>query len=138
MNSCFLFLSPSIVGPFLLSCHLCFMGVFFLNYKLQETESTLSSFETLGTWCSAKEEVTEHVLFCFVLYFCGFFFLSFFFFFLGPHLQHMEVPRLGNESELQLLAYDTATATWDPSLVCKLRHGSQQHCILNPLSEARD
>ena len=29
------------------------------------------------------------------------FFLSFFFFvFLGPHLQHMEVPRLGVESEL--------------------------------------
>ena len=30
------------------------------------------------------------------------FFLSFFFCFLGPHLQHMEVPRLGAESELWL------------------------------------
>ena len=29
--------------------------------------------------------------------------------------QHMEVPRLGVELELQLLAYTTATATWDPS-----------------------
>ena len=42
------------------------------------------------------------------------FFLSFFFFFLtfsGLHLRHMEVPRLGIESELQLPAYSTATAT---------------------------
>ena len=36
--------------------------------------------------------------------------------FLGPHLRHMEVPRLGAESELQLPAYTTATATRDPSL----------------------
>ena len=28
-----------------------------------------------------------------------------------PHLQHMEVPQLGVESELQLLAYTAATAT---------------------------
>ena len=34
----------------------------------------------------------------------------FFFSFLGPHPQHMEVPRLGVESELQLPAYTTATA----------------------------
>ena len=38
------------------------------------------------------------------------FFLFFSFHFLGPHPQHMEVPRLGDESELQLLAYATATA----------------------------
>ena len=37
-----------------------------------------------------------------------------FFVFLGPHLQQMEVPRLGIESELQLLAYTTATAMQDP------------------------
>ena len=36
-----------------------------------------------------------------------------FFFFLGPHLLHMEVPGLEVESELQLLAYTTATAPWD-------------------------
>ena len=34
--------------------------------------------------------------------------------FLGPHLQHVEVPRLGVERQLQLLAYTTATATLDP------------------------
>ena len=50
----------------------------------------------------------------------------------------MEVPRLWVESELQLLAYATATATWDLSLTCNLHHHSQQHWILNPLSEARD
>ena len=48
------------------------------------------------------------------------FFLSFFFFFLGPHLQHMEVPRLGVKSEIQLLAYTTATTTQDLSHVCDL------------------
>ena len=50
----------------------------------------------------------------------------------------MEVPRLGVESELQLLAYTTATATWDPSRICDPHHSSQQRWILNPLSEARD
>ena len=65
-------------------------------------------------------------------------FLFLFFAFLGPHLQHMEVPRLGVKSELQLLACITATATWDPSSICDLYHSSQQHWILHPLSEARD
>jgi len=60
----------------------------------------------------------------------------YFFGFLGPHSQHMEVPRLGVESELQLLAYTTATP--DLSHVCNLHHSSWQHWILNPLSEARD
>ena len=36
------------------------------------------------------------------------------FFFLGPYLQHMEIPSLGVKLELQLLAYTTATATLDP------------------------
>ena len=34
--------------------------------------------------------------------------------FLGPYLQHMEVPRPGAELELQLPTYTTATATLDP------------------------
>ena len=40
------------------------------------------------------------------------FFFSFFF--LGPHLWHMEVPKLGIKSEPQLPAYVTAVATPDP------------------------
>ena len=48
----------------------------------------------------------------------------------------MDVPRLGVESELQLLAYTTATATWDQSHAFNLHQSSQQCWILNPLSEA--
>jgi len=47
----------------------------------------------------------------------------------------MDVPRLGIESQLQLTAYTTATATPD------LSHSIPQLIatpILNPLSEARD
>ena len=51
---------------------------------------------------------------------------------------HMEVPRLGVQSELQLPAYATATATSDPSCICNVHHSSQQCWILNQLSEARD
>ena len=42
------------------------------------------------------------------------------------------------ESELQLPAYTTATATRNPSLVCDIHHSSRQLQILNPLSKARD
>ena len=61
-----------------------------------------------------------------------------YFVFLEPHLQHMEVPQLGVEAELQLPAYTTATATRDPSHICDLHHGSRQNWILNPLSGSRD
>ena len=67
-----------------------------------------------------------------------FLFFSFFFFFLGPHPWHMEVPRLEVKSELQLPANTTATAMRDLSLVCDLYHSSQRCGILNPLSRAGD
>ena len=67
-----------------------------------------------------------------------FFFFFFFLVFLGPHLRHMVVPRLGVESELQPPAYTTATAMQDPSCVCDLHHSSRPRWILNPRSEARD
>ena len=59
-----------------------------------------------------------------------------FFFFLGLHLLHMEVPRLGVKSELQLPAHTIATQ--DLSYVCNLYHSSRQCQILSPLSEIRD
>ena len=62
----------------------------------------------------------------------------FLFCFLGPHLWHMEVPRLGVRSGLQLPTYATAIAMWDLSQVCDLHHNSQQHQIFNSLSEARE
>ena len=56
--------------------------------------------------------------------------------FLGPHPQPMEVPRLGVELELQLLAY--ATAIQDPRHVFNQYHSSWQRQTPNPLSEHRD
>ena len=73
-----------------------------------------------------------HIARKFVLNFC------FVFCFLGMHLWHMEVPRLGVELELQLLAYATATATQDPSRLCNLHLSSWQRRILSPLSKTRD
>ena len=53
-------------------------------------------------------------------------------------MRHMEVPRLGVESELQPPAYTRATAMPDPSRICDLHHSLRQCWILNPLSEVRD
>ena len=56
----------------------------------------------------------------------------------GAHVWHMEIPRLGVKSELQLPAYTTATATPDPSHICNLYCSSWQHWILNPQGKAGD
>ena len=61
-------------------------------------------------------------------YWIFFSFLSiffFFFFFLVLHPWHVEVPRLGVESELQLPAYVTVTTMPDLSHICDLYHSSQ-------------
>ena len=73
----------------------------------------------------------------FLFLFLGLGFLRFFCF-LGPHLWYVEAPRLGVESELQLLAYTTATEMQQLSRLCDLLHMSQQRPILNPVSKARD
>ena len=75
-------------------------------------------------WNHGEKQIFGMLLFCFLFW--------------RPHLQHMEVLRLGLELELPLPAYTTATATPDPSHICNLDHRSQQHWILNPLSQARD
>ena len=74
------------------------------------------------------KEVLIYILIYYYYYFC----------FLELCMQHVKAPRPGVESELQLPAYTTATAIQNPSRICKLHHSSQQHRILNPLSEARD
>ena len=62
---------------------------------------------------------------------CQYLVYLFLFAFIGLYLQHMEVPRLGVELELQLPAYATAIATEDPSSsICNLH---QQCPILKPL-----
>ena len=60
------------------------------------------------------------------------------FVFLGPHLKHKDIPRLGFESEPWPPVYTPATATLNLSHICDLRRSLWQHQILNPLSEARD
>ena len=50
----------------------------------------------------------------------------------------MEVPRLGVESKLQLLAYTEATAMLDLSHVCNLYCSLQQQQNLDALSKSRD
>ena len=68
------------------------------------------------------------------------------FFFLGPHLRHVEFPRLGVESELQLLACTTMAIPdlsrryqiWAASSTYNLCLSLQQCLILKPLSQARD
>ena len=61
-------------------------------------------------------------------------------FFSGLHLQHMEVPRLGVELEMQLPAHAIATATamLDRSHIRDLHCRLWQCQILSPLSKARD
>ena len=68
----------------------------------------------------------------------GQFSLILFFCFLGLHLQHMDVSRLGVESELQMLAYATASATQDLSSVCDLHQSSRQCQILNPTDRGQE
>ena len=75
---------------------------------------------------ATKQQWDLGQLFCFVLLF------------LGLHLQHREVLRLGFELELQLPAYTTAPATPDLSCICGLHCSLQQCQILNPLREATD
>ena len=65
-------------------------------------------------------------------FFCFFFCLFFKSFWWGAHSWHMEVPRLGVKSELQLPAYTTATEIQDLRCICDLHHSSQQCQILNP------
>ena len=57
------------------------------------------------------------------------------FFFLGPHPQHMEVPRLRVGAVATILYHRHATPHL--SCVCNLHHSSQQCRILNPLRKAR-
>ena len=59
--------------------------------------------------------------------------------FLGPHLWHMEVPRLGSNGSCSCQPMpqpQQLRINW--SHICDLHHHSGQHQIPNPLSEARD
>ena len=59
-----------------------------------------------------------------------------FVFFLGPHPQHMEVPRLGVKSEPQLRPQPQQCRIWASPSTYTIAHGNARS--LTPLSEARD
>ena len=103
---------------------------------LQGDTHTLTPLGVYYCFASILDKETDSL--CALLHVVLCFFFFFLFVFLGPHLWHIEVPRLGVKSELELLAYTTATATPDPSCIFDLHHNSWQCQILNPLSEARD
>ena len=82
----------------------------FLNH-LQMTEKLTQFY---GTICPPIRNYYYLFIYLFI----------FFVYFLGPHMQHVEVPRLGVQSELQLMAYTTATAKQDLSHVCDTAHSN--------------
>ena len=97
---------------------LSFIVQFFLPLPRVSLSLSVSSFSSFFPPPHSPLSTLNSILLHFIL----------FQFILGPHLQHVEIPRLGVESELQLPAYAIATAMWDPSHVCDLHHGSGQCC----------
>ena len=83
---------------------------------------------SLASWATrelpkAKQMISPmEWLHSFLFYFMLFYIILF----LGPNQQHLEVPRLGVESELQMPACTTATATGDLNLVFEPHHSSRQ------------
>ena len=95
-----------------------------LFYRILQTQlliATFYSFPSSLIFISLQGMSNEHVPFVllkqFILYIESInipYSYHIHLFFLGLHSRHMEVPKLGVESELQLPAYTTATATSDP------------------------
>ena len=81
-------------------------------YAFKNEKDIKSEFSHLSYGIYTRHK--EHQHFCYklnaenVTYQCDFHYTFFFGLFLGPHRRHMEVPRIGVKSELQLLAYATA------------------------------
>ena len=122
-------------------CSLSFnsLGIFFCRvevFNFNKVQLIKYFFHRLSLVVYLKRHYHTHdhsgFLLCYLL---GLFFFFFFFFFM-LHPWYMEVPRLEDESELQLLAYTTATAAWNISCIGDLHYSSQQHLILSPLSGA--
>ena len=83
-------------------------------------------------------QLSSHLWACDLVLLLLLFSLSLFFFFFRAAPMAFGGSQDGAKLELQLPAYATATASWDPSPICDLHHSSLQCQILNPLSEARD
>ena len=121
--------SEKTVQPF----HQSNLAFYCLSWHIQRYRQTASCFGVhVCPFLSETLRVFQTVSFL------SFLKIFYFFAFLGPHPWYTDVPRLAVESELQLLAYTTASAIQDRSRICDLHHSSRQHWIPNPLSEARD
>ena len=97
------------------------------------SSSQLPLGKGMGKWVKKWSSVFSEFCLALVLFRLIYLFFSF----LGPHLEHMEVPWPGVELELQLPACATVTATPDASHIFDLHHSSWQLQIINPLSKAR-
>ena len=117
--------SPGGATPTVVPCKACKLhGSASASPSLNSLRASVNSLWLLCSQC---------ISYTFYLFFCFFPFS-----FQGHICGNMDVPKLGAESQLQLPAYATATATQDPSCTCDLCHSLWQCQILNPLSEARD
>ena len=109
----------------------------FLNGEIQVARGTDWLNKTTSSFPDTE---LNYYFFNFLKFYLFYYYYYYYYYFcfLGPNLRHVEVPRLGVESELQLLAYTTAIVMCDPSRVCDLYHSSRQCQIFNPLSKGRD
>ena len=124
-NTCHLFgvfITAILVG---VKCYLfvILICIFLITSKIEHFSCVC--FSTISIYLLSRN--VQSVFFCF----------CFFFSFSGPHLQHMEVPRPGVKSELQLQTCTTATAMQDLSRICDLCC-SLLSGIFNLLREAKD
>ena len=95
-----------------------------MNYPAHKTTLSWGYYHFLRqfAFCLWRMYLSQYTCFYFTM--AQYFF--FFFVILGSHPQHMEVPRLGVKSKLQLQAHTSATATHYPSHICDIHHSSQQ------------
>ena len=70
------------------------------GYRVEAIDKAVKLTKELGLYRNRFQAKSNCILFYFV--------------FLGPRLQHMDIPRIGVELEQQLPAYATAPATQDP------------------------
>ena len=122
--------------------HCATMGtpIFFFPFNFIMSKHTYNFFQTslvrsrIAERCRIFLTAGKHIFppyqENFIIFLFIYLFVCLFIYFLGLHPWHMEVPRLGVDSELQLPIYITATATWDLSCICDIYHSSQQCQIL--------
>ena len=113
-------------------------GFLSFSFCLSSTAGLLSTIQRILHKRNHIEHSFKVLKLTFKFYLFVYLCMYLFIYFLGPHLWHMDVPRLGVELELQLLAYPTATEIPDKRCACELHQSPQQRWILKPLNRDRD